>query len=121
MAKKTKAAIDIDKIMDSPVGDLSAAEFLEVLNHPKCRDKCPGMISDKKKFELWIEETEVVKISVRELLGKLQGEKKKLELEPFIDIGTRGQPGELFRQSELQYSRLVDDVARRIEDRLGRP
>ncbi|GJL53356.1 MAG: hypothetical protein NPIRA02_04880 [Nitrospirales bacterium] len=120
MNNKRKAAIDIDKVMDSPLRELNAAEFVEVLNHPKVKGKHSWIITDKKKYELWIEETEIVNITVGELIEKLRGEKKKVELEPFIDIGHRVFPGELIRESDVQFSRLVEDVARRVEERLGK-
>ena len=39
------------------------------------------LLPDKKKYELWVDEAVIDKINVADLLEKIRGEKKKLELE----------------------------------------
>ena len=120
MNNEREAAIDIDEMLDRPLNKLTAAEFVQVLSHPKAQQVGSWIISDKKKYELWVEENQILRISVRELLDKLRGEKKKYELEPFIDIGTKVFPGGMAGQSESQYARLVEVIARQVEERMGR-
>jgi len=118
MGEKFKAAIDIDKALERPLSDLSAAEFVQVLNHPKVRHAGISLIADKKKYELWVEEGVIEKIPVGVIIEKLRNEKKKVELEPLIDLGQRIYPSDLRRDTE--YARLVEDIALRIEERLHR-
>lgn len=121
MARARTAAIDPDALMDRPLGEISAAEFLQVLSHPSVRHPALAILPDKKKYELWVEEGPIVKIPVGEFIERLKGEKKKLELEvppwfekinpPLFDKGT-------FRGAELEYAQLVEEVANVVEERL---
>lgn len=108
-----KAAIDADALMDRPLEELSAAEFLQVLSHPTLiRDA--ALIADKKKVELWVEENVVFKIPLREILEKIRVEKKKVELEIPEPWRWRINP-----ELQLDYGRLVEDVATQVERRIG--
>ena len=64
---------------------------------------------DKKKFELWVEENPLPRITLGELLEKLRGEKKKVELEFGPDFGELINPPLL--------DRLADAVAERLRNR----
>lgn len=106
-----KAAIDYERIMNSPLGELKATEFLAAVAHARLGREDLTVIADKKKYELWVEEGQVDRIPLGVLLEKLRGEKKKVELEPIFDFGDRINPG--------IYERLVADVAARVEAKLG--
>ena len=122
MARARTAAIDPDALMDRPLGEISAADFLQVLSHPSVRHPALAILPDKKKYELWVEEGPIVKIPVREFIERLKGEKKKLELElppwfekinpPLFDKGT------VYRGAELEYAQFVEEVANVVEERL---
>jgi hypothetical protein len=114
---RARAAIDPDRLMARPLGEISAAEFLQVLGHPSVRHPALAILPDKKKYELWIEEGPIVKISLGEFLERVKGEKKKLELElpPWFQ-----KIDPVFRGAELDYAQLADVVATAVEQRLKR-
>lgn len=121
MPREYKAAIDLDETLERPLADLSAVEFIQVLNHPKV-GRAGFWIADKKKYELWVEEGVVLpKVTVAELLKKFRTEKKKVELElsPLVS-GGRGLPTDALRRSEVEYAQLVEDVAWRVAEHLGK-
>lgn len=108
---RPRAAIDPDQLMKRPLGEISAAEFLQVLADPSVRHPALAILPDKKKYELWVEEEPIVKISVAEFLEKVKGEKKKIELEvhPWFSK---------FPPVELEYGQLVEEIATVVEKRL---
>jgi hypothetical protein len=79
MANQRRAAISADELADTPLSKLSADRFLELLSDASISHLGP-IVSDKKKYELWIEE-DLGGIKVGDFIGKLRVEKKKLELE----------------------------------------
>ena len=95
---RARASIDPDQLMTRPLGEITAAEFLEVLAHPKVRHPALAILPDKKKYELWVEEGPIGKISIGDFIDKLKGEKKKVELE--VPPWFSKFPGP-FRQPEL--------------------
>ena len=116
MASKLTSAIDFEKTMHKSLGEISAAEFLELLQHPKLRVSQKVLLPDKKKYELWVEEGVISRIPIGVILEKLKGEKKKVELEPGPFLGERVFPASL---RDAQYGQLVEDIAVRLESRLG--
>jgi hypothetical protein len=115
MLAERYSAIDIDEVMDRPLGDLSAVEFMQVLSHPKLEFSGRLILADKKKYELWIEEGPIIKLPIGEIIGKLRGEKKKVEYEvpPWFRHFEDG-----FAQGD--YSRLVEEVAERVSQQMVR-
>jgi hypothetical protein len=111
MAARGKAAISPDELLDRPLGDLSAAQFLQVLNHPRVSQVQFHALADKKKFELWVEEDPILKISVGELLEKIKGEKKKVEKEVPDIIGPVVNP-------PFERAQLVEEIAALVEQRV---
>jgi hypothetical protein len=110
------AAIDLDEIADRSLGDLSAVEFLQVLGHPKLTTTQRLILADKKKYELWVEEGPILKVPIGEILAKLRGEKKKLELEvpPWMKL----IPEDGIR--DIEWAGLVEDIGSRMEAHAGR-
>jgi hypothetical protein len=106
-----RAAIDYERILQSPLGEVRAIDLLNAIAHAKLGRDHLHVIADKKKYELWIEEVQVERIPVGILIEKIRGEKKKVELEPTPDLSDRINPG--------IYERLVEDVAARVEAKLG--
>lgn len=111
-----RAAIDMDALMERPLGEISAADFLQVLTHASVRPSAT-LIADKKKYELWVEETVITKISLKEVLEKVRAEKKKVELEIPDWWRWRVNPPEVFQPD---FGRLVEEVAAAVEQRIGR-
>ena len=107
-----KAAIDVDAALQKPLGEISAAEFLQVLAHPTIGGGKFGILADKKKYELWVEEGAIFKVPVGEILQRLRGEKKKVELE-IVDGRFGGDPGP-------ERAGLAEAVAARVLEGLGR-
>lgn len=111
-----RAAIDVDSLMDRPLGDISAADFLQVLTHASVRPNAL-ILADKKKYELWVEETVITKIPLKEVLEKVRAEKKKVELEVPDWWRWRVNPADVMQPD---FGRLVEDVAALVEQRIGR-
>ncbi len=77
-----KAAIPPDdKLMGRSLGELSAVEFLQILQRGDLGIGVAQILPDKKKYELWVEESIVTKIPIGDLIDRIRKEKKKLELE----------------------------------------
>lgn len=108
-----KAAIPADELLDRPLGELSAFEFLQVLHHPIVGKSHIRLIADKKKYELWVDEGPVLKINVREVIVRLKTEKKKAELELDDRVGPVVNP-------PWEREQLVEEIAALVERRLGR-
>ena len=108
------AAIPPDELLDRPLGDLSAAEFLKVLHHPAVGRANLHVLADKKKYELWVDEDPILKLDVRQLLDRIRGEKKKVEREIPDIIGPVVNPVDIDR------ARLVEEIAVLVEQRLRR-
>lgn len=111
--KERRAAVDVDAVLKRSLNDLSAADFIRVLGH---RDfsGIGVIIADKKKYELWIDEGPVFDVPLGEILDKIRGEKKKVELEIPDIYGPIVNPA-LVRQ--LDYARLAQEVVAIAERR----
>jgi len=111
MAARGKAAITPDELLDRPLGDLSAVQLLQVLNHSSVSRAQVQLFADKKKYELWVEEDPILKVNVRELLETIKGEKKKVEREVPDIIGPVVNP-------EFDRAQLVEEIATLVEQRM---
>jgi hypothetical protein len=112
---KAAAAIDVDSLLDRPLAELSAMEFIQALNHPKYASPSLGLIADKKKYELWVEEGVLGRYRLGDILQKLRGEKKKVELE--VGPWFRNEPP--FGRAQFEYGQLVEEIATRLEQRFN--
>jgi hypothetical protein len=102
------ASIDIDEVLERPLTEISAADFLHALGTPQIGDLRP-YIADKKKFELWIDEDPIIRLPLREILERIRLEKKKVELElPWNKEWLIDPPPE-----------LIDRVAVRVAERMA--
>jgi hypothetical protein len=81
MANARKAAISPDELGSTPLRQLDGEQFVQLLNHRDVSSYAT-IVSDKKKYELWVEEN-LGGITVADFLDKIRGEKKKIELEKF--------------------------------------
>lgn len=121
MATK-RAAIDPD-ILDRPLGEISAADFVGALTG-RLDARELTVLADKKKYELWVDETPIDKINVKDLVERIRGEKKKLELEK--------RPWE-YQKREIEFDfdptklrdpvireELVAEIVNEVVQRLGR-
>jgi hypothetical protein len=90
-----KAAIDYERIMETPLSEVSAADFLTALDQSGQAQHLTYW-PEKKKYELYLEPERVGEIPVGRLIDILKGEKKKVELEKL-------DPGE-------QIKRVAEDV-----------
>jgi hypothetical protein len=121
MAKADRTAIPPDENLQRPLGELTAVEFLTALDHPSVDKQSLAILPDKKKFELWVEEDGISKMTVVDLLDRLRGEKKKLELEKF-----RIEDVKLVRENVvdpaevLRDPAVIDQIAAQVAQRLGR-
>jgi hypothetical protein len=112
MAQTKKAAIDLDKLGEKKLADVSAADFLTALDAGGIELRHFTVWPEKKKVELWQEPENYGRISVKDIVIRIQVEKKKVELEKFPG-------GETWRDPrELTYDNLLDRLTRDIEARL---
>jgi hypothetical protein len=81
MANQRKAAISPDELGSTPLKELNGEQFVQLLNH-RDLSSYATIITDKKKYELWVEEN-LGGLTVGAFLDKVRGEKKKIELEKF--------------------------------------
>lgn len=78
-----KAAIQADKLDDTTLGELSAADFVEAL-HERRAFSLTHHWPEKKKYELEVEPGVIDDLRFRDfvdILDRIRGEKKKTELE----------------------------------------
>ena len=111
MSAPKEAAIRPDKdLLNKQVQDLSAVQLIDALN--VSRSPSAGVIlADKKKYELWIEENPIIpRLTVAELLEKLEVEKKKVELEL--------PPGIRDVVNPPDFEQLVERVAETVLEKL---
>lgn len=105
MARQSRRAAIPDDLLDKPLAEISAADLVKALSASQ-QPQLGVILADKKKYELWVEENPVDRIPLRELLDKLRGEKKKVELELPFDIGQIVNPPLLDRLAEAVAKRL---------------
>ena len=121
MARASRTAIPPDETLQKPLGELTAAEFLTALSHPSVDKRALAILPDKKKYELWVEEDGIPKISVLDLLDRLKGEKKKLELEKFYIEDIKMVRENVIDPIEiLRDPVVIDRIAEQVAQRLGR-
>jgi hypothetical protein len=116
MSEQKRAAIDIDKLGDKKLSEISAADFMAALDAGGVKLDHLTLWPEKKKVELWAEPENYVKIRVIDIIRVIRTEKKKVELEKF--------PGfEMWRDPREQvYDELLNRLARDLETkfRVGR-
>lgn len=123
MPDEKRPAIDKD-VMNRPLGELNAVEFLSVLQQARLSPEVMAVLPDKKKYELWIDEGGLPRITVDRFLEKIRREKKKLELEKRLIVEHLGKRlgefeidrGQLINPviREGLVSEIVDEVVRRV-------
>ena len=94
MAEK-RAAIDVEKLMDSPLSQISAADFLTALSRDRVSVGYLVHWPEKKKYELFVEPENIGRLNVGSLIDILKGEKKKVELEKDLN-------SEIFRKPQVE-------------------
>ena len=118
-----KAAVG-DDVLQRPLGELSAAEFIGALSEARLAAHELTVLADKKKYELWVDETPIDKISVQDLVEAVRSEKKKLELEkrPWESLKRAVEfdfdPTRL--EDPVIREELVSEIADEVVRRLGR-
>ena len=106
---KKRAAIDVDECLGKPLEELSAVELITTLER-RSTPQIAAILTDKKKYELWVEENPLPTLRLGELLEKLKLEKKKVELELPFDLGEKVNP--VLPHDFID--RVADAVAKRI-------
>lgn len=116
-----RAAVPAD-LAERQLGELSAVDFLTALQGAKVTQAELGVLADKKKFELWIEETQVDKIPIKDLVERLRGEKKKLELEKNFrhEYVKRAIELEIDPRDVLIDPVVIEEIATQVAAKLGR-
>ncbi len=119
------AAID-EELLQRPLGEISASQFLQVLGSMDQSSSDLVLLPDKKKYELWVDEAVIDKINVADLLEKIRGEKKKLELEKRTVIEHfkkytefEFDPEDLVTNPAIR-EQLVAEISTEVMRRLGR-
>jgi hypothetical protein len=106
-----KAAIDFEKIMETPLNAISAADFLTALEQ-NGQARHLMYWPEKKKYELFLEPERLPEITIGRLIDILKGEKKKAELEKL-------DPGEYVKRTaedvlDPQERFVFDSLAQRL-------
>lgn len=108
MTATMRPAVDGD-VLNRPLSEITAAQFLDVLQQARLSPDAMALLPDKKKYELWVDEGGLPKLSIGVLLEKLRREKKKLELEKRLVI--EGFP-KRFIEREIDPGDFIDPAAR---------
>lgn len=84
-----KAAIDADKLAERGIGEITARDFLNILDREGLGAGSLKHLPEMKKVALYAEPEWVPEIKVQDLIRGLKIEKKKVELEipPWFDRG----------------------------------
>lgn len=116
-----RAAVPAD-LAERRLGELSAIDFLGALQSAKVSQVELGVLADKKKFELWVEETQIDKLAIKDLLERVRGEKKKLELEknPRHEYLKRAVELEIDPREVLIDPVVIEEIATQVAAKLGR-
>ena len=114
-----RSAIPPDELLERPIEQLSAAEFISALNHPALDQAAVRLLPDKKKYELWVEEVDVTKLTTRDLVDRLRNEKKKVEIELTTKRVTEiDEPDpRTFLISPVVIEAIAERVAERLQQR----
>ena len=81
-----KAAIDADKLAERGIGEITARDFLNILDREGLGAGSLKVLPEMKKVALYLEPEWVPDIKVHDLVRALKVEKKKVELEiPWFD------------------------------------
>jgi hypothetical protein len=78
------ASIAPDDLLERPLDELSAIDLLRLLGSGSVAG-VRNQLADKKKYELWVDETSIGRLPVGSILDRVRTEKKKLELEIHMD------------------------------------
>lgn len=90
---KKSAAIEPDATEDREIGQITAKDFLNILDKEGLgAGALSNVLPEKKKLELYTEPEWTKAIKVKDLVRVLKTEKKKTELEVPIDFGWRVNP-----------------------------
>jgi hypothetical protein len=111
-----RSAIPPDELLERPIEELSAPDLLFALNHPALDQAAVRLLPDKKKYELWVDEGGVTKLTVRDLVDRLGNEKKKVELE----VPMKRTPAEIDPDPRkfLIDPLVLEVIATRVAERL---
>ncbi|MEM7045486.1 MAG: hypothetical protein AAF543_21970 [Pseudomonadota bacterium] len=123
-----KAAIDPDKLRDTKLADMSASDFLQMLDASEIAVQGLSIWPEKKKVELLVEPENFGKLRWRDfedIIVRWRGEKKKVELEPIVNPPINEKKKvelEPFLGVDPRVSipdTVIDQLADRIETRLA--
>jgi uncharacterized protein len=109
--RAARASIDPDQLMTRPLGEISAAEFLEVLAHPKVRHPALAILPDKKKYELWVEEGPIFEIPLEQVVAGVEYLRSHPEVDDeriWLVGGSRGSDAAML--TAIAHPGLVDGV-----------
>ena len=89
-----KPAIESDDVSaaERDIGQISAKDFLNLLDREGLGASSLNLLPEKKKLELYLEPEWTKAIKVSDLVRVLKTEKKKVELELPLDLGARVNP-----------------------------
>lgn len=89
-----KPAIENDDISSAErdIGQITAKDFLNILDKEGLGASSLNLLPEKKKLELYLEPEWTKAIKVKDLVRVIKAEKKKVELELPLDFGQRVNP-----------------------------
>ena len=120
-----RPAIDRE-VLDRPLGEINAAEFLGVLHQAQLSADVMALLPDKKKYELWVDEGGTAKIPVGVLFERLRREKKKVELEKRLIVENFPKRRAEFEMRPEDFidpavrEQIVEQIVAEVQRRVGR-
>ena len=81
MVDEKTAAIDVDKLGEMTLKEISAADFLEALKAGSVSVDRLTLWPEKKKKELWAEPERIGTVKCKDFIDLIGSEKKKIERE----------------------------------------
>jgi hypothetical protein len=112
MSEGKKAAIDIDELGNKTLSEVTAAEFLTALSAGGLTLKELVVWPEWKKIALLLEPEDLGKISLKDIIIRIQVEKKKHELEKIPGVENWRDPQGSFYEDLL--NRLTQDIEARL-------
>lgn len=104
-----RSAIPPEEVVRRPLSELTALDFIAAISSSRFDQRLVGFLPEKKKIELWTDESGIGGLNLADLFDRLRGEKKKLELAHERDTYF----GDALRESDV-IEQIAEVVAQKL-------